>query len=487
MIFKAETSECVASHQKSVTNIYPNEGWFEQDPLEMLAVVRECIEKAVEKLINLGGAAEDILAIGITNQRESTIVWDLEGKPFHNAIIWSDIRTTSTVDLLLEKVPNNTKNKNYLKPLCGLPISSYFSAVKLRWLLDNAEQVKQANRDDKTIMFGTIDTWLIWNLTGVHVTDVTNASRTMLMNLDTLDWDPTLMKFFDVPANVILPSIKSSSEIYGYMLDGPLKGVPISGCLGDQQAALVGQGCLHVGQAKCTYGTGCFLLYCTGPIKVDSYHGMLTTIAYQLGKENPVYALEGSVAVAGSSLGWLKDNLEILSGYNEIEAIINSVPDNGDCYFVPAFSGLFAPYWDADARGIICGITEETEKGHILRASLESVCFQVRDILEAMNQESGIPLTKLRVDGGMTKNDQVMQWQSDLIGMEVIRPTIVETTCLGSAIIAGRAIGKWNMDLDVAGISKKFKPQITEDERDIRYQKWKKAIERSLGWDQGQH
>lgn len=346
MIFKVETSEVVCHFQKSVTNKYPQEGWFEQSPSEMLEVIQDCIEKTVEKLKELGADPKDVLAIGITNQRESTIVWDGEtGEHLSNCIIWSDIRTSSTVDQLLENVPNNTKNKNYLKPLCGLPISTYFSAVKLRWLLQNSKDVQSAVKNNRPIFFGTVDTWILWNLTGgknggKHYTDVTNASRTMLMNLETLDWDPTLIKFFDLPKNVVLPEIKSSSEVYGHVASGSLKGVPISGILGDQQSALVGQCCFESGQAKCTYGTGCFLLYNTGHKIIDSASGLLTTVAYQFGKDAPpIYALEGSVAVAGFCLGWLKDNIGIIKSMSEIDDLINSVPDNGDVYFVPAFSG----------------------------------------------------------------------------------------------------------------------------------------------------
>ncbi|CAG9811996.1 unnamed protein product [Chironomus riparius] len=486
IIFRAESTEIIASHQKSVTNIFPCEGWYEQDPMEIINVVRDCIEKAVEQLIELGGHPSDIKAVGITNQRESTIVWDPEsGQPLYNCIIWSDIRTTSTVDYLLDKVPNKTRNKNYLKPLCGLPLSTYFSAVKLKWLLDNAQTVQAYVRNNKQMMFGTIDTWIMWNLTDqMHVTDVTNASRTMLMNLETLEWDPILKKFFDIPPNVVLPAIKSSSEIYGNIINGALKGIPISGCLGDQQAALVGQGCMHLGDAKCTYGTGCFLLYCTGGNNVDSEHGLLTTVAYQLGDRFPVYALEGSVAVAGASLSWLKDNIELFESFSEIDSLVKSVPDNGDVYFVPAFSGLFAPHWDSEARGIICGITEETQRGHIVRAALESVCFQVKDILDAMNLECGTPLSKLKVDGGMTNNNFLMQTQSDIIGLEVMKPAMVETTSLGAAMVAGNAVGLWNMDLKVEGNSRIYKPKITDDEREMRFTKWKMAIERSLGWDQ---
>lgn len=454
--------------------------------MEILNVVNECIVEAIQKLIDLGGKAEDVVAIGITNQRETTIVWDAEtGEPLHHAIIWSDIRTTSTLDRLLENVPNSTKNKNYLKPLCGLPLSTYFSAVKLRWLLDNDPRIKSAVKAGDKIMFGTVDTWLIWNLTnGVHVTDVTNASRTMLMNLEKLEWDPILKDFFEIPDNIILPEIKSCSEVYGLVKAGPLKDCPLSGCIGDQQAALVGQHCLQIGQAKCTYGTGCFLLYCTGQNLVDSTYGLLTTVAYQIENEAPVYALEGSVAVAGACMNWLKDNMEIVKDFGEIDELIKSVKDNGDVYFVPAFSGLFAPHWDSEARGIICGITEETQRGHIVTAALESVCFQVRDILDAMNQECGVPLSMLKVDGGMTNNPTLMQWQSDLIGIEIIKPAMVETTALGAAILAGRAVDKWNINMKTDIKSRNFQPKITDDERDVRFTKWKMAIERSLGWDQ---
>lgn len=356
MLFKAETAEVVCFHQKSVRSRYPQEGWTEQDPLEILNCVKECIEITVKKLINLGGCVEDIVAVGVTNQRETTIVWDKEtGNPLYSAIVWLDMRTTSTVDELLDSVPNKTRNKNYLKPLCGLPLSPYFSAVKMKWLIDNVPKVKLAV-ENGTCLFGTVDTWLIWNLTGgvnngQHVTDVTNASRTMLMNIETLRWDSMLCKFFNIPFT-ILPKIKSSSEVYGNFMDGLLKDVPISGCLGDQQAALVGQQCFAQGQAKATYGTGCFLLYNAGPLPVDSTHGLLTTVAYQLGKDKPpIYALEGSVAIAGAAINWLKDNMELIKDAKETEKIAESVENNGDVYFVPAFSGLYAPYWNQEARG----------------------------------------------------------------------------------------------------------------------------------------
>ncbi|KAM3969071.1 glycerol kinase 1 [Aphomia sociella] len=490
IIFKANSSEVVTSHQKELRQHFPQEGWVEQDPYDILEVVTTCIQIAIENLLKLGGKAEDIIAVGVTNQRESTIVWDKNtGKPLHNAIVWLDMRTSSTIDKLLDTVPNKTRNKNYLKPLCGLPLSPYFSAVKLRWLSDNVNAVKNAMKNG-TCCFGTVDTWIIWNLTGgpnggKHITDVTNASRTMLMNIENLDWDPLLLKFFEVPKSV-LPAIKSSSEIYGYISDGPLKGKPISGCLGDQQAALVGQMCLQKGQAKATYGTGCFVLYNTGDIRVNSSRGLLTTVAYQLGSKNPPqYALEGSVAIAGAALGWLRDNLCLLENAKDSQMLAESATENGSVVFVPAFSGLYAPYWRQDARGVICGITEDTNSNHIVKAALEAVCYQVRDILDAMNEDCGIPLQLLKVDGGMTSNSLVMQMQADLIGINVIKAGFTESTALGAALVA-----YWGLDSNtqVATIpmtsGTTYLPQITEDERDMRYKQWKMAVERSLGWDQ---
>ncbi|CAK1588583.1 unnamed protein product [Parnassius mnemosyne] len=490
IIFKANSSEVVAVHQKELEQHFPQEGWVEQDPLEILNVVTTCIEKAVEQLISLGGSPKDIIAVGVTNQRETTIVWDKStGKPLHNAIVWLDMRTTSTIDKLLDTVPNKTRNTNYLKPLCGLPLSPYFSAVKLRWLSDKVDIVNKAMKKG-TCYFGTVDTWIIWNLTGgpnggKHVTDVTNASRTMLMNIETLKWDPLLLKFFEVP-KLVLPEIKSSSEIYGYIAYEPLKGIPISGCLGDQQAALVGQMCMQKGQAKATYGTGCFVLYNTGDIRVNSSRGLLTTVAYQLGnKSPPVYALEGSVAVAGAALSWLKDNIGLLESARSSQELAEKATDNGSVVFVPAFSGLYAPYWRQDARGVICGITEDTNSNHIIKAALEAVCFQVRDILDAMNEDCGIPLQVLKIDGGMTSNVFMMQMQADLIGINVIKAGFTESTALGAALVAYWGLDSTNQHVPIPMISGiTYNPQISEDERDMRYKQWKMAVDRSLGWDQ---
>ncbi|KAL0273894.1 UNVERIFIED_CONTAM: hypothetical protein PYX00_006465 [Menopon gallinae] len=488
IVFSPRTTETVVVHQVSLNQIYPQEGWVEQDPMEIVSVVNQCIQGAIEKLKAKEVEPSDIIAVGITNQRETTIAWDKEtGKPLHNAIVWLDMRTSTTVEKLLEKVPN--QNQNHLKKLCGLPLSPYFSALKMRWMLDNVAAVKAA-ADEGRLCFGTVDSWLIYNLTGgknggAHLTDCTNASRTMLMNIETLKWDGRLCEFFEIDSS-FLPEIRSSSEIYGTISEGPLKGVAISGCLGDQQAALFGQTCFAKGQAKSTYGTGCFLLYNTGTTKVDSHHGLLTTLAYQIGKNKPpVYALEGSVAIAGAAFSWLKDNINLLQDVKDIELLADKVLDSNDVYFVPAFSGLYAPYWRKDARGVIVGITLETEKAHIIRAALEAVCFQIRDILEAMKKDCGIPLTKLQVDGGMTNNNIVMQLQADLIGIPVVRPKMTETTALGVAMAAGQAEGIeiWDLDNIHSSYSDVFKPAISNAERDIRYSKWKSAVERSFDWD----
>ncbi|KOX71603.1 Putative glycerol kinase 3 [Melipona quadrifasciata] len=488
LVFAADTAEVLTYHQVSVSQSCPKEGWVEQDPIEILQAVRECLSQTVFNLRQLTIDPSDIIAIGITNQRETTVVWDsITGEPLYNAIVWMDMRTTSIVDDMLKKIRN--RNKNYLKPLCGLPISPYFSALKLKWLLENVPRVREA-LDQQRCMFGTIDSWLIWNLTGgisfgVHATDVTNASRTMLMNITTLKWDPTLLAFFDIPPE-ILPEIRSSSEIYGYIQNDVLSGVPISGCLGDQQSALVGQMCLQKGQAKSTYGTGCFLLYNTGTAIVDSSHGLLTTVAYQLGPQTaPVYALEGSVAIAGAVIQWLKDNLGILSDVKECESLVEQISTDNRVTFVPAFAGLYAPYWRKDARGVICGITEDTNSTHIVKAALQAVCFQTRDILEAMKQDTGLILSKLLVDGAMTTNNLLMQMQADICGIPVVRPLMCETTALGVAIAAGNADGirKWDVKIDAAAPSDIFLPSITENERDILYSQWKMAINRSLGWE----
>uniref|UniRef100_A0A8C2HMF5 Probable glycerol kinase n=1 Tax=Cyprinus carpio TaxID=7962 RepID=A0A8C2HMF5_CYPCA len=439
--------------------------WVEEDPKEILQSVYECMDRTCEKLTQLNIDISNIKAVGVTNQRETTLVWDKEtGEPLYNAIVWLDLRTQSTVERLINKTPG--RNKNHLKT--GLPISTYFSAVKLRWLMDNVEKVHEAVLSHRA-MFGTVDSWLIWCLTGgkkggVHCTDVTNASRTMLFNIHTMDWDPELCKYFDIPME-ILPKVRSSSEIYGLMKSGPLTGVPISGCLGDQSAALVGQMCFKDGQAKNTYGTGCFLLKNVGTKPVMSDHGLLTTVAYKLGRDKPAcYALEVmllNVDIPG--LEYLILNISLFTP----EKLAADVGTSYGCYFVPAFSGLYAPYWEPSARGIICGLTQFTNRSHLAFAALEAVCFQTREILDAMNQDSGIHLSQLQVDGGMTSNRLLMQLQADILCIPVVKPSMPETTALGAAMAAGAAEGVsvWSLNPeDLTEVtSEKFEPQINPE------------------------
>ncbi|KAM9766608.1 glycerol kinase isoform 2-T2 [Menidia menidia] len=490
LVFNSKTAELLSHHQVEIKQSFPKEGWVEEDPKEILQSVYECMERTCEKLTQLNIDISNIKAIGVTNQRETTLVWDKEtGEPLYNAIVWLDLRTQSTVERLISKTPG--RNKNHLKHKTGLPISTYFSAVKLRWLMDNVDEVHEAVVSHRA-MFGTVDSWLIWCLTGgksggVHCTDVTNASRTMLFNIHTMTWDPELCKYFGIPME-ILPSVRSSSEIYGLMKSGALSGIPISGCLGDQSAALVGQMCFQDGQAKNTYGTGCFLLRNTGAKPVMSDHGLLTTVAYKLGRDKPAcYALEGSVAIAGAVVRWLQDNLGIISASEELEKLAASVGTSYGCYFVPAFSGLYAPYWEPSARGIICGLTQFTNKRHLAFAALEAVCFQTREILDAMNQDSGIPLNQLQVDGGMTSNRLLMQLQADILCIPVVKPSMPETTALGAAMAAGAAEGVsvWSLNPeDLSEVtSEKFEPQINPEESELRYARWKKAVEKSMNWE----
>ncbi|XP_041637994.1 glycerol kinase isoform X2 [Cheilinus undulatus] len=490
LVFNSKTAELLSHHQVEIKQSFPKEGWVEEDPKEILQSVYECMERTCEKLTQLNIDISNIKAIGVTNQRETTLVWDKEtGEPLYNAIVWLDLRTQSTVERLINKTPG--RNKNHLKHKTGLPISTYFSAVKLRWLMDNVDQVREAVFSHRA-MFGTVDSWLIWCLTGgksggVHCTDVTNASRTMLFNIHSMDWDPDLCKYFGIPMD-ILPRVRSSSEIYGLMKSGALSGIPISGCLGDQSAALVGQMCFQDGQAKNTYGTGCFLLRNTGAKPVMSDHGLLTTVAYKLGRDKPAcYALEGSVAIAGAVVRWLQDNLGIIGSSEELEKLAASVGTSYGCYFVPAFSGLYAPYWEPSARGIICGLTQFTNKSHLAFAALEAVCFQTREILDAMNQDSGIPLTQLQVDGGMTSNRLLMQLQADILCIPVVKPSMPETTALGAAMAAGAAEGVsvWSLSPeDLSEVtSEKFEPQINPEESEFRYARWKKAVQKSMNWE----
>ncbi|KAI8089370.1 uncharacterized protein BX664DRAFT_332862 [Halteromyces radiatus] len=464
--------------------------WVEHDPYELLDSCQACIEHAVANFVKLGYQTNDIKGIGITNQRETTIAWDKQtGEPLYPAIVWSDGRTQQTVEQL-EKT--SSLGRDALRSICGLPLASYFSGVKLRWMLDHVPAVMQA-KENHRLVFSTVDSWLIYHLTGgldhdgILVTDVTNASRTMLMDIHSLKWSEEAIKFFGFEG-IQLPKIMPSSCIYGHLYKGVLSGTAIAGCLGDQQAALVGQKCFQKGTAKNTYGTGCFMLFNLGTSAVMSNNGLLTTIAYQLGADQPViYALEGSVAVGGSSIQWLRDNLGLVADHHELNQLAQSVEDTGGVYFVTAFSGLLAPYWQVGARGTICGLTQYTTRAHIARAALEAACYQTKAVLDCMNNDSGTSLVALKVDGGLSNSDVCMQIQANLLnGVKVMRPKMRETTALGSAIAAGLALGVWKDVDDLANVNIKdesvFTSQISPETTQKLYQGWKKAVSRSLNW-----
>lgn len=469
-----------AVDQKEHKQHYPAPGLVEHDALEIWNNTREVIQNALRIS---GLAPEDVAALGITNQRETTVIWNkITGMPVANAIVWQDTRTADICNAL-----EKSGAKETFQHKAGLPLATYFSGPKIKWLLDQHPEWR-AQAENGELVFGNIDTWLIWNLTGgvrggVHVTDVTNASRTMLMNLETLQWDAELMSLLDIPGKM-LPVIRSSSEVYGYATVS-LPQVPISGDLGDQQAALFGQCCFNAGDAKNTYGTGCFMLLNTGQSPVHSENGLLTTVGYKLGGAQAVYCLEGSIAITGALVQWLRDNLQIIDKSSDIEPLARTVKDNGDVYFVPAFSGLFAPYWRSDARGVIVGLTRYANKGHIARAALEATAYQTREVLDAMQRDSGTDLTSLKVDGGMVVNDLLMQFQSDILGVPVVRPRITETTALGAAYAAGLAVGYWSSTDDLIENwvkDKEWTPGMDEAVRENYYAKWKKAVEKTLQW-----
>lgn len=466
--------EVVAVDQIEHEQIFPKAGWVEHDAAEIWTnaqkVIKGCLQEA-------GIAKEQISAIGITNQRETAVVWDRDtGEPICNAIVWQDTRTQSLCDELAKE-----GGIERFKDVCGLPLATYFSAPKVRWILDNVEH-------DGELLFGNTDTWLLWNLTGgtdggLHATDVTNASRTMLMDLATLDWDADTAEAIGVPMDM-LPEIRPSSGDFGTCTLPELEGVPIAGILGDQQAATFGQACLEPGMAKNTYGTGCFMLLNTGTEAVHSDNGLLTTVCYQLSGQDAVYALEGSIAVAGSLVQWVRDNLGLISSAAEIEELAHDV-DNGGAYFVPAFSGLFAPHWRPDARGALVGLTRYVDKRHIARAVLESTAYQTREVLEAMEADSGEPLKELKVDGGMVLNQTLMQFQADVLGVDVVRPTVNETTALGAAYAAGLATGYWESTDDIVanwGEGGRWQPEMEEAERERLFSNWKKAVSKTLDW-----
>jgi glycerol kinase len=470
----------VGIDQKEHEQIYPKPGWVEHDALEIWTRSQEVIRGALQKT---GLRASDLAAVGVTNQRETAVVWDRRtGKPVHNAIVWQDTRTDTICNELAKD-----GGQDRFRAKVGLPLATYFSGPKVKWLLENVEGLR-AKAEAGDLCFGNIDTWCIWNLTGgvdggVHVTDVSNASRTMLMNLQTLDWDPEILDIMGIP-RAMLPRIRPSSETYGKCV-GDLAGIPVAGDLGDQQAAIFGQTCYSVGEAKNTYGTGNFMLLNTGTKPVQSKNGLLTTLGYKIGSQPAVYCLEGSIAITGALVQWLRDNLGMISTSAEIETLAKTVDDNGGAYFVPAFSGLFAPYWKSDARGVIAGLTRYVTKGHIARAVLEATAWQTREVLDAMNADSGVALTALKVDGGMVFNNLLMQFQADVLGVPVIRPKVAETTALGAAYAAGLAVGYW---AEVEELRKNWQvdhtwePKMDPGEREKEYRLWKKAVTRTFDW-----
>jgi len=471
----------VALDQKDHKQYYPGPSLVEHDALEIWNNTKEVIQNSLRIS---GLTPDDIVAMGITNQRETTIIWNkLTGLPIANAIVWQDTRTIDICRKL-----ELAGAKEVFQHKAGLPLATYFSGPKIKWLLDQEPEWRLLAEKGE-LLFGNIDTWLIWNLTGgvrggVHVTDVTNASRTMLMNLETLELDPDMLEVMGIP-RAMLPEVKASSEVYGYCKNSGLEGIPMAGDLGDQQAALFGQTCYDPGEAKNTYGTGCFMLLNTGTTPIQSKNGLLTTLGYKIGDQPAVYALEGSIAITGALVQWLRDNLHMIEKSTDIEMLAKSVEDSGGIYFVPAFSGLFAPYWKSDARGVIVGLTRYITAGHIGRAVLEATAYQTREVLDAMNLDSGVDLTALKVDGGMVFNELLMQFQSDILGVPVIRPTVAETTALGAAYAAGLAVGFWEKVDDLRanwGIDKEWHPKMDAEERKKLYKGWKKAVTRTFDW-----
>jgi glycerol kinase len=470
--------QVVSVDQKEHEQIYPKPGWVEHDALEIWERTQEMVKAGLGKI-----ELSDLAAVGVTNQRETTVVWDrTTGQPVHNAIVWQDTRTDRICNEL-----SADGGQDRFRTKTGLPIATYFSGPKIKWILDNVDGVR-AKAEAGDVVFGNIDTWVIWQLTGgpdggVHVTDVTNASRTMMMNLETLDWDDEILGILGVP-RAMLPQIRASSEVYGEA-KGDLAGIPVAGDLGDQQAALFGQTCFAVGEAKNTYGTGNFLLLNTGNEAVQSKSGLLTTLAYKIGDQPAVYCLEGAIAITGALVQWLRDNLGLIKESPEVEDLAKTAEDNGGVYFVPAFSGLFAPYWRGEARGVIAGLTRYVNKGHIARAALEATAWQSKEVVDAMNADSGVELTSLKVDGGMVYNELLMQFQADVLDVPVIRPMVAETTSLGAAYAAGLATGFWSEVEDLRanwGKDKEWQPQMDAAERDKEYGYWKKAVTRTFDW-----
>ncbi len=465
----------ISMDQKEHKQIFPKPGWVEHDALEIWENTQQVVRGAMEKS---DLEVVDVAAVGVTNQRESTVVWDRQtGRPVYNAIVWQDTRTDTICNDLAK-----SGGQDRFRVTTGLPLATYFSGPKIRWILDNVAGLRQrAERGE--LLFGNMDTWVIWNMTGSHVSDVTNASRTLLMDLNTLDWDEEIISLLGIP-RPMLPRICSSSEIYG-IARGGLGGVPLAGDLGDQQAALFGQACYSPGDAKNTYGTGCFMLMNTGEIPVLSKNGLLTTLGYRIGSQPAIYALEGSIAVAGALVQWLRDNLGVIEKSSDVEVLASSVDDNGGIFFVPAFSGLFAPYWRSDARGAILGLTRYANKGHLARSVLEATAYQTKEVLDAMQKDSGVKLTSLKVDGGMVFNELLMQFQADILDVPVIRPRVAETTALGAAYAAGLAVGFWKNFGELRqnwGKDKGWTPSMPVERRNTLYNGWKKAVTRTFDW-----
>jgi glycerol kinase len=477
MVFD-HSGQVVSVDQKEHEQIYPKPGWVEHDPTEIWQRTQEVIRAGLDNI-----KAEDIAAVGVTNQRETTVVWERSsGRPVYNAIVWQDTRTDQICNELA-----SDGGQDRFRAKTGLPIATYFSGPKIKWILDNVDGAR-AKAESGDLLFGNIDTFVIWQLTGgtdggVHVTDVTNASRTMMMDLETLDWDDEILGILDVPRSM-LPEIRASSEVYGEA-KGDLGGISVAGDLGDQQAALFGQTCFSVGEAKNTYGTGNFLLLNTGNEPVQSKSGLITGLGYKIGDQPAVFMLEGSIAITGALVQWLRDNLKMIKAAPEVEDLAKTVDDNGGVYFVPAFSGLFAPYWRSDARGVIAGLTRYVNAGHIARAVLEATAWQTKEVVDAMNQDSGVELASLKVDGGMVQNELLMQFQADVLDVPVIRPTVAETTSLGAAYAAGLAVGFWSEVEDLRanwGKDKEWQPRMDPDEREKEYGLWKKAVTRTFDW-----
>jgi glycerol kinase len=477
MVFD-HSGQVVSVDQKEHEQIYPKPGWVEHDPMEIWQRTQEVIRAGLDKV-----KASDVAAVGVTNQRETTVVWDrTTGRPVYNAIVWQDTRTDRICNELAAD-----GGQDRFRAKTGLPIATYFSGPKIRWILENVDGIRE-KAESGDVVFGNMDTFVIWLLTGgpdgaVHVTDVTNASRTMMMNLETLDWDDEILGILNVP-RAMLPEIRASSEVYGEAKDG-LAGTPVAGDLGDQQAALFGQTCFSVGEAKNTYGTGNFLLLNTGAEIVPSKSGLITGVGYKIGDQAPVYMLEGSIAITGALVQWLRDNIGLIASSPQIEELAKTVDDNGGVYFVPAFSGLFAPYWRGSARGVIAGLTRYVNKGHLARAALEATAWQSKEVVDAMNADSGVEITSLKVDGGMVQNELLMQFQADVLDVPVIRPTVAETTSLGAAYAAGLAVGFWSEIEDLRanwGKDKEWQPEMDPQEREKEYALWKKAVTRTFDW-----